>query len=66
MARLVKYCPLILYEVELKIKSLLVMKNFSSFTLLKAFLNVDENIFSAPWGRTHEDDLKQTKVILRY
>jgi len=62
MARLVRYCPLILHEVERKIKSLLIMKNCTSYSLLKAFLNVDENIFSAPWGRSHEEDLKQTKV----
>jgi len=62
MARTVRFYPLLLYEVERKIKNMMILKICSSYSVLKGFLNVDENIFTSPWGRSHEDDLKQTKV----
>jgi len=61
MARTVRFYPLLLYEVERKIKNMMILKICSSYSVLKGFLNVDENIFTSPWGRSHEDDLKQTK-----
>jgi hypothetical protein len=61
-AQLVRYYPLLLYEIVGKIEKMIEKKQTTGKALMKAFINVDDSIFPSKWGDTEEEKLKQAEA----